>query len=970
MPTNPPQRIIIPSLLALATVYVMVFQLTQANPIALGQWLPEIGVFGLLSALALIFSVSIALNEFSLAHAVGIIAFFSPAAEAFPWMVSAVGVGTIGGTALGLRLRNDRSERDLWEIARATAVLGGGLTLTFAASGMLYQAVFDGGLPLASSAAMSENGIAVVGYMLSYAVGYVSSTLLFLWYIGLNIQRYLEERWLNVLLLTIFPVPFAITGASVAQRTDSFFFFIITIAGFVLTIFGAYVLNLSQQQLRRQIQDNQVLLDQNRTRAEQLANLSQVTTVLTGSLSLDEVLDTIVVSATVVTNADGVIVFISDMSDKAERWVIVRESGLKVSLTGSDFSPLHEQPFVDSQDLEPLIVDLSASRPFEISGNAALNEAGPFQTILEIPFVTGEARLGYLTLVFDAPPTAITNITDISSAFATQAALAISNARAFTRTDLALNRRMEQLYVLADMGHMLNAELQIWRIYEISLRYAIQTTAANYGALMMVSDESNWQAVSLHRISSVALDDETRRKQLDDALQAGMPQYFPAISQADNYVPLVPTVQSALLAPLSRGEYVCGVLVLESDHPDAFQEGDRNFLHQLVNQATIALDNAQLFQRVRESRDNQQAILNAIEEGLLLLDSWGQIVLTNPRIDLLGLTEEALLAHNIRTLADDESNGALIKRLGFDNPQQLHDLVDAVQQGTLSERSEQYEVSNEAFGLRYIERRVIPLIDERQNVLGALLVFYNKTEEHELERSRESFTQMIVHDLRSPLTAVTTSLHLLQELVPKDTPFYPAVDKTTHNSQRAIRKVLSRVDSLLDIARMESGEMLLEREPSSAPYLIQNVQTELAPLAAQLDVVIKRETPPDLPLLDVDADKVERMLLNLVDNALKYTEMNSEVIVRAEPTDDGEMVRFSVADRGPGIPEAYKRTLFDRFVQVEGRKVMRRGVGLGLTFCKLVAETHGGQIWIEDHEGGGSVFNVTLPISRIEALPD
>jgi K+-sensing histidine kinase KdpD len=227
--------------------------------------------------------------------------------------------------------------------------------------------------------------------------------------------------------------------------------------------------------------------------------------------------------------------------------------------------------------------------------------------------------------------------------------------------------------------------------------------------------------------------------------------------------------------------------------------------------------------------------------------------------------------------------------------------------------------------------------------------------------ARETYTHMIVHDLRSPLTAVTTSLSLLNELVPKNSDAYPLIQRTTDISRRAIRKVLGRVDSMLDVAKMESGEMYLDREPAQLKPVVESVKTELMPLAQELNITLNIDIPTDLPLLDIDTDKIERMTLNLLDNALKYTPPDSIITLRAR-VNNTDMVRFDVIDQGQGVPDEYKNNLFDRFKQIEGRQVVRRGVGLGLSFCKLVAEAHGGKIWIEDNEGGGSIFATTLPI--------
>jgi two-component system, NtrC family, sensor histidine kinase KinB len=248
-----------------------------------------------------------------------------------------------------------------------------------------------------------------------------------------------------------------------------------------------------------------------------------------------------------------------------------------------------------------------------------------------------------------------------------------------------------------------------------------------------------------------------------------------------------------------------------------------------------------------------------------------------------------------------------------------------------------------------------------------LLVFYDETEEARLNKTREEFSQMLIHDLRSPLTSVTTSLKLLTDVVPKDDPVRGIVETTVDAGRSAIRKLLGRVDSLLDVSKMEQGFMSVDAKPTELATLVDNVCVELSPMAQDLGVVIRSDLRADLPLLEIDADKTERVLLNLVDNALKFSPADSTVIVRAhEPGAEGAapgFVRIDVVDSGPGVADEYKMMLFDRYVQIRGRKGARRGTGLGLTFCRLVAETHGGRIWIDDNPTGGSIFSFTLPVA-------
>src|SRR5262249_879611 len=189
-----------------------------------------------------------------------------------------------------------------------------------------------------------------------------------------------------------------------------------------------------------------------------------------------------------------------------------------------------------------------------------------------------------------------------------------------------------------------------------------------------------------------------------------------------------------------------------------------------------------------------------------------------------------------------------------------------------------------------------------------------------------------------------------------------SIRKTTDVSQRALRKLLHLVDSLLDIAKMESGNISLETETVDLCTLAENVRQELGPLAEELDIKIGVKVDSAAQFYMIDPDKVERVLLNLVDNALKFTPVGGLVEIRAK-AENGRRARVEVTDNGPGVPDDYKIRIFDRFQQADQTGAHRRGTGLGLTFCKLTVEAHGGTIWIEDNPGGGSVFAFTLPLT-------
>jgi signal transduction histidine kinase len=268
----------------------------------------------------------------------------------------------------------------------------------------------------------------------------------------------------------------------------------------------------------------------------------------------------------------------------------------------------------------------------------------------------------------------------------------------------------------------------------------------------------------------------------------------------------------------------------------------------------------------------------------------------------------------------------------------------------------------------FIRRQIVPVSDASGRVTSVVLIFLDVTEARELRQTQDEVFSMIVHDLRSPLTGVSASLRLMQDIAQPDDPLGKVVLQTTEISSRALRKLLNLVNSLLDVARMENGVTSLEREPCEIVGIINNVLDELQPLAREMDVQLVNRSHKQLPALDIDREKVERVLYNLLDNAIKFTPGRADVVISAALADENgapsKFVCVSVVDQGPGIPMAYRETLFDRFQQIEGRYARRRGSGLGLTYCKLAVEAHGGKIWIEDNPDGGSIFSFTLPMAR------
>jgi signal transduction histidine kinase len=229
-------------------------------------------------------------------------------------------------------------------------------------------------------------------------------------------------------------------------------------------------------------------------------------------------------------------------------------------------------------------------------------------------------------------------------------------------------------------------------------------------------------------------------------------------------------------------------------------------------------------------------------------------------------------------------------------------------------------------------------------------------EQRELETLRDSLTHMIVHDLRTPLTSLLTGLQTLTRVGELNA----LQTELLELSARGGQTLLGMINDLLDIDKLEDGSLKLEYATLSVESLVRQAVQQVAPLAAETGIALRSDSEADR--VSADEEKLVRTLVNLLANAIKFTPAGGTVCLSVCPDGTEKALRFSVTDTGEGIPaEAFER-IFEKFGQVESRYAGRRmSTGLGLTFCKMVVEAHGGRIWVESELGKGSTFTFTIP---------
>ncbi len=228
----------------------------------------------------------------------------------------------------------------------------------------------------------------------------------------------------------------------------------------------------------------------------------------------------------------------------------------------------------------------------------------------------------------------------------------------------------------------------------------------------------------------------------------------------------------------------------------------------------------------------------------------------------------------------------------------------------------------------------------------------------ELEQIRQDLISMIVHDMKSPLSGMIGSIDYLitsNKDISSQKEILSIMKKSTEN-------LYSLIQNLLDVSKMEDGKLVLKKEEVDISDLIESVSEQFVLVCQMENKKFNKNITTAIRKIFIDKDLIFRILNNLLYNSLQHTMDGGNIWLNVSKEDN--CIQFEVGDDGVGIPEEYKTKIFEKFVQVERRRAhLRTGTGLGLTFCKMAVELHGGKIWVESEEKKGSRFFFTIPLT-------
>jgi NtrC-family two-component system sensor histidine kinase KinB len=405
-----------------------------------------------------------------------------------------------------------------------------------------------------------------------------------------------------------------------------------------------------------------------------------------------------------------------------------------------------------------------------------------------------------------------------------------------------------------------------------------------------------------------------------------------------------------LLLPLCIGERTLGIVEIFRKDPIPFKENAIRSAQSIVIQASIALENTDLFNKISQSHNRLLAVLNSTREGILLIDMEGTILIANRQIEsMIGIKPEDLLQ-----LPIDDPSLDLDSHLGY-NPTDLQQLAFSLKNG----RAQLAGTATFKDTTKTYFRIDTPVYDSTDQLIGWLISVRDISEQKEIEETREQLTEMIVHDLRSPLTAILNSLLLLRREL-NDDKTSSVVEQAIVVADRSVNQMLGLVNSLLDISRLESGKLKISTEDVRIRPLMMELRDRFQLEANTIGIILKTDFEKAEIHGHIDREKIQRVIANLLDNAIKFTPVGGEIELGYTKKD--HEIYIWVSDTGPGIPNEFQEKIFERYIQIPGSTGRRRGTGLGLAFAKLAVEAHQGRLWVEQNPLGGSVFIISLPI--------
>lgn len=517
------------------------------------------------------------------------------------------------------------------------------------------------------------------------------------------------------------------------------------------------------------------------------------------------------------------------------------------------------------------------------------------------------------------------------------------------------DRANSSLELLYRIGRQLVSSLDLQTVLEQVLTLSTENLGAERGMLIVLDELQRPAQAAIvldHQLIPYTMDQ--LRGVIDQGLAGWVlrnrqPALIPDTSQDERWVHRPDDEvdrsgpKSALCIPLLTRDQLVGVITLVHRVPGFFKAAHLELLQAIGDQAGTAIYNARLY-------DSLQAVTLRYRE--LFENSIDPILITDYRGKVLEVNRQAL------RMAGDAGSGFIgASILGLHEPdwEKLGENFSALQNGEMVS----YESTFRLPGSQPVPVEIYVYKVHLKDEDDLQWTVRDITARKELDHMRIDLSAMIYHDLRSPLSNIISSLDMLEG-------FLPVEETTTLRTifgiaSRSTERMQRLISSLLDINRLEAGQPITNRKAIEVNGLVFGALDAIQPTLEGKQQVVETKLPPPGTLISADEDMIRRVLINLLDNATKFSPMKGKIGVTVESLESE--VRFCVRDSGLGIPADAIEIVFEKYRRLAPDGTPK-GFGLGLAFCRLAVQAHGGRIWVESEPGNGSRFYFTLPAAH------
>lgn len=564
-----------------------------------------------------------------------------------------------------------------------------------------------------------------------------------------------------------------------------------------------------------------------------------------------------------------------------------------------------------------------------------------------VPLTARERIVGVLTLVHSVPNTFGLEHLDLMQAIADQAGIAVLNARLYTESQ----RQARVMSALAECAAAINMSLDLEDVLQRILNQTMQALQVETVALALTdptSGELVFRAAAGHNAGNIL----GRRIPVGKGLSAqvvskGRGLVMPVVKEDNRFKEVDKfggiEIRALAIAPILAQGKVIGVLEAINPMTRNFDPDALLVMNGIGSLAGTAIQNAQLFGRLEAAHQRYRELFDTSIDPIFITDWDGKI-----------------LEANRQAVAMSEFPDDKLREMTID---QVHEVVWS-KVGLAFENLKTYQPCSytslfHKMSGHYVHVEVTVRAVDFEEAEALQWMIHDISERKALDDLRNDLTAMVYHDLRSPLSNIISSLEILNGMIEAD----EAVQSVLTIAVNSTARIERLVSSLLDINRLETGQPIVNQKSTDVSKLIVEAIQIVQPNMDGREQKVKTNLSASQPLVWVDADMILRVMINLLENATKFSPVGGEIVI-STVKEDG-WIKVAVQDNGPGIPILDRERIFNKFTRLRG-KDKTAGLGIGLAFCKMAIEGHGGKIWVESENNVGSTFFFTLPIARPE----